>query len=77
MSVEEIEKLGITFIGSKLYPRKFFVPYAGEFIIPESDTIPDIYRRIYEHGVKHGVERGKELKIKEIKNILQIFDNEE
>lgn len=72
MTVEELEKLGIYQISPKFYPRKFGIDGYGEFIIPENYTIADIFQLIYKQGYKEGTEKGKLLKIKEIRSCLDL-----
>lgn len=72
MTTEELEKLGIMSISSKLYPRKYFVPQVGEVKIPESYTIEDIFELIYEKGYENGTEKGKDLKMAEIRSCLGV-----
>ena len=44
MTTEDLHKIGIEFCGSKLNPRKYFIPSVGEIIIPEFYTIENIFR---------------------------------
>jgi len=70
MTTEELEKLGIMSIRSKLYHRKYFVPQVGEVKIPENYTIKDIFELIYEKGYENGIDNGKKIKMSEIHSCL-------
>lgn len=72
MTIQELEKLDIVHVGSRMYPHKFFFPYVGEDILPFPYSIQDVYEIIYNKGFHEGKEYGKQLKIDEIKRTLGI-----
>jgi hypothetical protein len=73
LSIEELEKIGIHDVSTKFKKRLFYIDGIGvEKIIPEYYDISDIYKMIFELGLEKGVEQGKEKKIKEFKELLNI-----
>lgn len=48
-------------------------PYIGD--LSEDDTIQTILHKIYKYGNNNGIEHGKNLKINEIKKVLNIEDD--
>lgn len=72
MTIKQLEKLGIIFNGSRLYPRIFYIVNFGDFKIPENYNIEDIFQLIYDKGFEVGVTKGKNDKIKEIKKCFEL-----
>ena len=72
MSIEELEKLNIFSINSKIHPRNFIISRLGEFKIPDYYNLDCIYEMIHEEGIIEGIKRGKDMKIEEIKKCLDI-----
>jgi hypothetical protein len=73
LSIEELEKIGIHDVSTKFKKRLFYIDGIGvEKIIPEYYDISDIYKIIFELGLEKGIEQGKEKKIKEFKELLNI-----
>lgn len=75
MTQEEIDfltKMEIYSIGSKLYPNRFFVPYIGDVDISKLSYFPTLLNRIHNKGYEEGVERGMEIKIEQIKEVLNL-----
>jgi hypothetical protein len=73
LSIEELEKIGIHDVSTKFKKRLFYIDGIGvEKIIPEYYDISDIYKMIFELGLEKGIEQGKEKKIKEFKELLNI-----
>ena len=73
LSIEELEKIGIHDVSTKFKKRLIYIDGIGvEKIIPEYYDISDIYKMIFELGLEKGVEQGKEKKIKEFKELLNI-----
>jgi hypothetical protein len=72
MTKENLEKMGIVYMGSKLYPNKFFVPQVGEVNLYEPYRWEDIFQMIYESGYENGTKYGELKKIEEIKKVLNI-----
>jgi hypothetical protein len=73
MTVEEIEKIDILFIGDKMHPRLFYIPTVGKFTIPENHHICDIFTLIHSEGIKLGFKNGQNSKMEEIRNCLDIY----
>lgn len=74
MTTEELSKLGITDVSTKLHPRMFIIPEVGEVNIPVFFGVDDIFNLIYIKGYGDGMEKGKVLKQKEIRGVLGITD---
>jgi hypothetical protein len=74
MTKKDLEKLNINYMGSKIYPKRFSVPYVGETNLYEPYSIMDIYQKIYERGKEDGIKIGESNKAKEIKSALGIDD---
>lgn len=74
MTKEDLDKLGVVFIGTKLHPNKFFIPLAGEVLLSEPYRMDVIFECIYNSGYNAGLEQGAENKIKEFKRFLNIND---
>lgn len=72
MTIEELEAIGIQKHKSKLYPNRFFIPYLGEVDILPPYDITKVFEKIYNEGYRNGVDYGKEIKISEIKRVLNI-----
>ena len=73
LSIEDLEKIGIHDVSTKFKTRLFYIDGIGvEKIIPEYYDISDIYKMIFELGLEKGIEQGKEKKIKEFKELLNI-----
>ena len=72
MTKKDLEKLGILNKGK----NKFFVPYLGEVELHPPYQIIEILKLMYEKGKMDGVEIGKQMKISELKSILEIKDED-
>lgn len=71
---QDLEKMGIIHLESKLYPNKFFVPHVGEVNLYEPYKWEDIFQKIYDSGLESGTRYGEAKKISEIKRVLNIED---
>lgn len=69
---EDLEKVGIIYVGTKIYPHRFFIPQIGEHNLSYPYKIEDVYKKIYEAGYDDGINRGEENKTNEIKKVLNI-----
>lgn len=76
MTIQQLEKMGIVYLNTKLHPNRFFVPSLGnidiDFRRSTKEVMTEIFSKIYEAGRSHAIEYGKQLKINEIKSILDI-----
>lgn len=72
MTIEDLENLGVIKHQSKLYPNRFFVPYAGEVNLYPPYKIDDVFNEIYKWGHELGAKEGEKRKIAEIKQVLNI-----
>ncbi len=75
MTKEEIDflaKIDIDTIGGNLHPNTFFVPYIGDVVISKLSDFSTILHRIYNKGYEEGVRHGKNIKINEIKDVLNL-----
>lgn len=77
MTKEDLQKMGIIHLESKLYPNKFFVPQVGDVNLYEPYRWEDIFQMIYDSGYKSGTKYGEAKKISEIKRVLNIEDGEQ
>ena len=76
MTKEDLEKMGVVYVGSKLYPNKFFIPQVGEVNLYEPYRWEDVFQKIYDSGYENGTRYGEAKKIGEIKRVLQIEDGQ-
>jgi hypothetical protein len=73
MTVEELAKLKIHDVSSHIRPRAFYVEAIdAELRIPDYYDLNEIFKAIYEEGFKLGTTHGEEMKILEIKKVLDI-----
>jgi hypothetical protein len=72
MTIEELEKLGFTHLQMKIYPRRFFMPILGERDIPEYYKLTAIFEMYFDKGKEEGVEKGKQDKVNEFRNLLNL-----
>jgi hypothetical protein len=72
MTKEDLEKMGVVYLGTKLYPSKFFIPHVGEVNLHEPYRWEDVFQKIYDSGYENGTQYGESKKINEIKRVLQI-----
>jgi hypothetical protein len=75
MTKEDLEKMGIIYLGSKLYPNMFFIPHVGEVNLYEPYRWEDIYQKIYDIGYVNGTRYGEAKKIGEKKEFLILKKN--
>lgn len=76
LTKEDLEKMGIIHLESKLYPNKFFIPQVGEVNLYEPYRWEDIFQKIYDSGHESGTRYGEAKKISEIKRVLNIEDGQ-
>ena len=71
---KQLEKIGIHFDGSKIYPNKYWCNITDSHltIYLSSYTLEDVVRNIYSEGVSVGIEEGKDLMRQEFKGLLKI-----
>jgi hypothetical protein len=72
MTKEDLEKMGVVYVGSKLHPNLFFIPQVGEVNLYQPYSWEDVFQEIYRSGYANGTEYGKAMKIGEIKRVLEI-----
>lgn len=72
MTKEDLEKIDVFHLESKVYPNKFQISSYGEFNLHEPYRIDTIFSIIYNLGYERGVIVGKEEKANEIKKALNI-----
>lgn len=70
LTIEDLEKLGIQYIGTKIKPHLFIIPYVGEVTLRPPYQMDTIFQVIYSYGKEYGIDIGKEAKIQEIKDVL-------
>ena len=73
MTKQDLETFGIIHLESKLHPRRFMIENYGEFDLNEPYNMEDVFRLIYQEGLRYGIVMGKNKKIEEIKNALDLF----
>jgi hypothetical protein len=73
MTIEELEKLGIIPVECETFTY-YFIPYVGDVYFDniENLNIKLIFEKIYKSGYQLGEINGKELKVQEIKKVLNI-----
>jgi hypothetical protein len=74
LTKEQLELMGIHSLENKLYPKKHFVPCLGDIDIHESTEVKDILEMIWKSGNEYGQKQGMNMKIQEIKKVLEIED---
>lgn len=77
MTKEQLNEINACFVGSRLKPNLYIIPFIGETNIYPLTTILDILEKAYESGKEDGIKEGKSLKIKEIKKVLEIENENE
>lgn len=77
MTKGDLEKMGVVYVGSKLYPNKFFIPHVGEVNLYKPYRWEEVFQKIYYSGYENGTRYGEARKIDEIKRVLQIEDGQQ
>jgi len=72
MTKEELRKIGIHHYVGQVY---YFDMLEEDVVLPTEVHIEYILEKVFNVGFERGVERGKQDKVKEIRNLLQIDDN--
>lgn len=73
LTKENLEKMGVIHLKSKLYPKRFFVPCVGEVNLEEPYTLENLLLMAYRSGENYGLERGKREKEIEVQKALGIY----
>lgn len=68
----QMDAIGMYHLGYKVRPHRYFVQFVGEVDLYESTTLEDVFRLVYEAGIEDGKKQGKQIKIEEIKKVLDI-----
>jgi hypothetical protein len=72
MTKDDLEKMGVVYVGSKFNPNRFFIPHVGEVTLYEPYRYEDVLQKVYDSGYENGVRDGMFRKICEIKSVLGI-----
>lgn len=76
MTKQDLEKIGIIYLGTKLFPNRFYVPVIGEVNLYEPYNLEDIFQKVFDAGYECGTRFGEAKKTSEIKRVLNIEDGE-
>ena len=76
MTIEQLEELGIYYVGTKILPDQFTTDTIGKFRLNKPYSMEQILHIIYTTGREDGVKEGKKYKIKEILNVLNLENDD-
>jgi len=72
MTKENLEKMGVVYVGTSRHQNRFFIPQVGEVNLYEPYRWEDVFEKVYASGYENGTRYGEAKKIDEIKRVLQI-----
>lgn len=72
MTKKDLEKFGVHYVGSKVYPNRFFVPQIGEINLYEPYSFEYILKEVYDKAYEHGTLYGEAKKAAEVRKVLNI-----
>ena len=72
MTIKQLEKVGVYYVGTKLRPDRFEIDSVGEVKLYKPYSMQQVYSKIEDYHYEMGRENGLKAKANEIKRALNI-----